>query len=109
MMDKFSLKKLFTWIWRRKEAFIWLAALAWLAIDNPAAHHYSLCPFHNLGISFCPGCGLGRSIGFLFRLDISASFQAHPLGIPAVTLLIARIVKVLFMRTNIYLSTIKYC
>jgi len=105
-MNPMDMKYFFTQLWHRKEAFLWLAALAWLAIDNPVHHHYSLCPFHNLGISFCPGCGLGRSIGFLFHMDFRASFLAHPLGIPALALIVGRIVKVLFRRTNYSLSTI---
>ncbi|MFO7614907.1 MAG: DUF2752 domain-containing protein [Bacteroidales bacterium] len=105
-MTGISLKEVFIWLWHRKEAFFWLAALIWLAIDNPVHHHYTLCPFHNLGISFCPGCGLGRSIGYLFRLNFEASFQAHPLGIPAVILIVTRFVKVLLKDVNIHLSTI---
>ncbi|MBW6459711.1 MAG: DUF2752 domain-containing protein [Bacteroidales bacterium] len=106
MLEHISLKDAFNWLWHRKEAILWLAALAWLAIDNPVHHQYTLCPFHNMGISFCPGCGLGRSIGFLFRLDFKSSFLAHPLGIPASILLVRRIIKVLFKRTNYNLSTI---
>jgi hypothetical protein len=91
-MDRETVKYFGKWLWRKKEAFIWLAALAWLAFDNPAGHHYSLCPLHNLGFSFCPGCGLGRSIGYLFRLDFEASLRSHPLGIPAVALLVTRVI-----------------
>ncbi|MEN8224828.1 MAG: DUF2752 domain-containing protein [Bacteroidota bacterium] len=52
---------------------------------------YSLCPFHNLGFHWCPGCGLGHSISWLFRGDIVQSFHAHPLGIPAVLVLSIRV------------------
>ena len=93
------------WIWYKKEALIWMAALIILAISNPADHHYTLCPFSNLGISFCPGCGLGHSIGYIFRLDLASSFIAHPLGIPAVGLLFYRVVKILAKKSSLNLST----
>jgi hypothetical protein len=48
--------------------------------------------FDALGVSFCPGCGLGHSIAWLARGDLAASFQAHPLGLPAVGLVGYRIV-----------------
>lgn len=105
MIELDTWKQGLTWLWYRKEAFLWMAALAWLAIDNPAHHHYTLCPFNNLGISFCPGCGLGRSIGYLFRLDLESSFMAHPLGIPAAGLLIFRIIRIFKKTTEIKLST----
>jgi hypothetical protein len=85
---------------------IWIAALAFLSISNPALHHYTLCPLDNLGISYCPGCGLGRSIGYFFRLEFVSSFMAHPLGIPAVLLFIFRSVKILIKPSNLNLSTI---
>jgi len=81
--------------WRTKEAWIWLVALAFLASSNPSGQHYSFCLFNNLGIPFCPGCGLGRSITLLFNGDVKQSFLCHPLGIPAVILLFSRIFTVL--------------
>jgi len=81
--------------WRSKEAWIWLVALIFLASNHPGGHHYSFCLFNNLGISFCPGCGIGRSITLFFNGSIKDSFLCHPLGIPAVILLSARIYNVL--------------
>lgn len=76
------------------EAYIWLLGLAVVAIANPyGEQHYTLCLFKNLGFNFCPGCGLGRSIGLLARGDFAASFQMHPLGGPAVAVLLCRVVK----------------
>jgi hypothetical protein len=95
-----------TSLWQRKEALIWIAALVFLAFSNPAIHHYTLCPLDNLGISYCPGCGLGRSIGYFFRFDIKSSILAHPLGIPAVLLLIFRSVKILIKPFALNLSTL---
>jgi len=93
------------WLWKRKEALIWIAALICLAMSNPSNHHYTLCPLDNMGISYCPGCGLGRSIGYFFRLDIESSFLAHPLGIPAVFLLVYRSAKILIKPSALNLST----
>ena len=103
-MESYKIKYFVGWLWFKKEAFIWLAALTWLALADPSGHHYSICPLHNLGFSFCPGCGLGRSIGYFFRLDPVSSFQAHPLGILAVILLIYRIIRVFNRKSDIQIS-----
>ncbi len=76
-----------------KTQYIWLLALVLLAISNPAAQHYTICLFKNLGFENCWGCGLGRSISYLFRLDFKASFAMHPLGIPVLLFLIYQIFK----------------
>lgn len=74
------------------EALIWVIALTVLAIMDPHEAHYSICPLSNMGFEFCPGCGLGTSISFLFRGDVRASFATHPLGIFAVIILSFRII-----------------
>jgi hypothetical protein len=107
MIGNIPFKYLIRIIWQKKEAFIWIAALIFLAVSNPAEHHYTLCPIDNMGFSFCPGCGLGRSIGFLFRAEFESSVMAHPLGIPAVILLVYRSVSVLVKPDLLSLSTIK--
>jgi hypothetical protein len=76
---------------RHLEAFIWIAAIVALALTSPVEACYSLCPFHNLGFDWCPGCGLGHAISWLFRGNFVNSFEAHPLGIPAVLILTIRI------------------
>ncbi|TCO09734.1 DUF2752 domain-containing protein [Natronoflexus pectinivorans] len=74
------------------EAATWLLALFLLAINNPTSHaHFSLCLLHNLDMGFCPGCGLGRSISWLFRGEIIKSIHSHPLGIPTMIILTHRI------------------
>jgi hypothetical protein len=97
--------KVLIWFWHKKEALIWIGALIFLAVSNPAVHHYTLCPLDNLGFHYCPGCGLGRSIGYFFRLDMASSFYAHPLGIPAVILLVFRSVSILIKPSALKLST----
>lgn len=79
------------------ELLVWSLALIMLACMNPAAEqHFSLCIFKWMGISFCPGCGLGHSISWLFRGEIIKSWQAHPLGIFAVVVLLHRIYMLIF-------------
>jgi hypothetical protein len=89
-----KIRNIFRFIRRHLEAFIWIAALVALAFTDPMGTHYSLCPLHNMGFDWCPGCGLGHSISWLFRGDIVESFHAHPLGIPAVFIIILRIITI---------------
>ncbi|MFC2124273.1 DUF2752 domain-containing protein [Bacteroidota bacterium] len=74
------------------EAAIWIAALGLLIFNDPGnTLTSSICPFHNIGLDFCPGCGLGTSISYAFRGQFEASFGSHPLGIIAILILISRI------------------
>lgn len=74
------------------EAIIWILALVLLMINDPGyAQAASLCPFHNMGLGFCPGCGIGISISHAFRGQFEASINSHPLGIVAILILTSRI------------------
>jgi hypothetical protein len=74
------------------EVVFWIAALTALAFTDPAGPaHFSLCPFKAMGIAWCPGCGLGHAISWLFRGYIHNSLQAHWLGIPALIIILYRI------------------
>lgn len=78
------------------EAAVWIGALVFLAlINNPNEIHYTICPIQNLGSDFCPGCGLGNSISYIFRGDIYKSLGSHPLGIFALLVLLIRINKII--------------
>lgn len=79
------------------EAFIWIAGFIYLALINPynSTEHFSLCPLNAVGIDFCPGCGLGKSISYIFHGDMVKSFMQHPLGIFAIFVLAARIIQLL--------------
>ena len=71
------------------EAAVWFFGLALMAAANPELPGLiSLCPFDAIGevmgLSFCPGCGLGHAVSHLVRGQVAASFGAHPLGIPAI-------------------------
>ncbi|MGB8193485.1 MAG: DUF2752 domain-containing protein [Chitinophagaceae bacterium] len=75
------------------EAFAWIGALILPAFVDPFAEtHFSWCFFKNIGISWCPGCGLGKSLALLYRGNFSQSFFAHPLGIFAFLVLLNRII-----------------
>jgi hypothetical protein len=81
---------------------IWLIALGVLAAVTPGNVHFTLCPLANMGLKFCPGCGLGKSITFLFHGEISKAWQAHPLGIFAVIVLSYRIVSLTLKSYNLW-------
>ena len=74
------------------EAYMWAIALIYLFFINPyEAQHFSLCIFKNLGINFCPGCGIGRSISMIYHGDFLYSLQTHPLGLTALIIIVCRI------------------
>jgi hypothetical protein len=76
------------------EALIWILGLIYLYFVNSDSH-YSFCLFKNLGIDFCPGCGLGRSIHYLMHFEFMKSINTHPLGIFAFVMLLNRIITLL--------------
>lgn len=76
----------------RHEAVLWTIGLAILAIMDPASQtHFSLCPLQNLGIDWCPGCGLGHSISYALHGDMQRSLHAHPFGLFGLLVLASRI------------------
>jgi hypothetical protein len=78
------------------EALLWIVGLLFLIfIHNPGESHFTICPLANLGIGFCPGCGLGNSISYLFRGDFISSIQSHPLGIFALIIITLRIISII--------------
>lgn len=76
------------------ELTAWIVALVSLAFMTPTTDvHYSLCVFKFIGITYCPGCGLGHAISYFFHGNVKESFNAHPLGIFAIIVILARIYK----------------
>ena len=74
------------------ELLMWVSGLLYLALIDPGSEgHLSLCIFRAVGFEYCPGCGLGKSISYLFHGDFSRSFGLHPLGSVAVIILAGRI------------------
>ncbi|MEW5924010.1 MAG: DUF2752 domain-containing protein [Candidatus Zixiibacteriota bacterium] len=79
------------------EAILWIAALGFLALINPAGdQHFTFCIFKNLGLDFCPGCGLGRSIAYLMQGEPGLSLNSHPLGIAVIAMIVVRIMTLLY-------------
>lgn len=78
------------------EPMIWLAALLWLGLSEPEQFgDFTFCPLSNLGITICPGCGLGRSVSYALHGQFTQSLQAHVLAIPAICILSFRILSLL--------------
>jgi len=79
------------------ELVFWVAGLTSLAIADPFPDnyrneaHFVLCPLKLLGLNWCPGCGLGHSISFLFHGDFNNSLHAHWFGIPALAIIVHRV------------------
>jgi hypothetical protein len=79
------------------EACLWIAGLIYLLLINPyQVSHFTLCPFNNLGLDFCPGCGIGKSISFIYHADFINSFKSHPLGIFALAIILYRIITLIY-------------
>lgn len=45
-----------------------------------------------MGFTWCPGCGIGHAIAWLLHGDVKNSLHAHWLGIPALILIVYRII-----------------
>jgi hypothetical protein len=85
------------------EAIIWISGLFALAFVDPSrTAHATICPIGYFGYDFCPGCGLGRSISWLFHGSLQNSVSLHPLGIVVLAVLVHRI----FQLTKNYFNSI---
>jgi len=77
------------------ELIFWVAALTGLFLAEPEVQkhmdHFTLCPLANLGMTWCPGCGIGRSITQLLHGNLEASLAFHWFGIPALVIILCRI------------------
>lgn len=76
----------------RPDIIFWSAALLALALNSPEVEGQSLCFFRFAGLDHCLGCGLGTSISYLFRGQLTASFAAHPLGAPVLGVLLYHLI-----------------
>ena len=78
------------------ELIVWIAALLYLGIGNfEQGSQFSFCPLHNLGIHFCPGCGIGRSISFLLHGNFLQSIHTHWLGPLAFVIICMRLIQLI--------------
>lgn len=76
------------------EWIVFLLGLVLMATMDPTVQGTSFCFFDFIGIEFCPGEGLGHSIAWLFRGDISNAFKANLFGPFAVIILSFRILQI---------------
>ena len=85
------------------EVIIWNGALIALGLMN-ADSTTSFCILKNLGISWCPGCGLGHAIHYALHFEFAKSIQAHILGIPAALIIFYQSCKAIYTinKTNNY-------
>jgi len=89
-----KLKKI--WLLIGFEASVWISGLVYLLLFHaPGEAHFTICPLSNLGFEFCPGCGLGNSISYIFKGDFIASIHSHPLGIFALIIITLRIITII--------------
>lgn len=83
------------------ELLFWITALLLLGtaeLDKHSAEaHFTLCPLANMGFTWCPGCGIGKSIGHLLQGNIQESLNEHWFGIPALLIIVSRIVVLIKM------------
>jgi hypothetical protein len=88
--------------WPPPELILWLGALTYLAIINPYKEANGQCFFTWLGLSWCPGCGIGHAISFALHGNITASFKSHYFGVVALIILLHRI----FVLSKSYYQTL---
>ncbi len=79
---------------RHLEWVVLLTGLVLMAFLNPYSTKTSWCLIDLLGITYCPGTGLGHSIAFLFRGEIIKSLEANLIGPIAVVVLSLRVIKI---------------
>ncbi|MCX6272939.1 MAG: DUF2752 domain-containing protein [Bacteroidetes bacterium] len=103
-----KVNKLFRLLSKYSELIFWSLGLFILAFSDPCQTHGTFCLFKLAGFHYCPGCGLGHSISFLFRGDFWGSFHSHPLGIPALIFILLRIYRLLLLNKIINLKTKKH-
>jgi hypothetical protein len=80
------------------ELAIWFSALAALFFMSPEYKLPSLCAFKFLGFNGCLGCGIGHAIHYALHLEFSKSFEAHPMGVPAIPIILNRIINLSFKK-----------
>ena len=94
--------RVFAFFKNHLELLFWTPALVVLYFLPVSAPQTSLCVFSLLGIGHCPGCGIGHAIHYALHFDITASFHAHFMGIPAVIIIFIRIKQLIFQITPAY-------
>ncbi|WP_366206316.1 DUF2752 domain-containing protein [Flavihumibacter sp. CACIAM 22H1] len=90
------------WIRRNFEAITWIGALLWIGwgVDYgetaPGFCAFRLAGIEKItGVDACPGCGLGRSMAAALHGNWRVSWHHHWIGIPALFIILGRIVTLL--------------
>ncbi|MBA4252105.1 MAG: hypothetical protein C0442_10355 [Chlorobiaceae bacterium] len=97
------MKKIFSFV--TSEIVLWFGCLFYLVLFNPyLSSHFTFCVINIVGITWCPGCGIGKSISYLLHGDIYKSFETHILGTPALILIIIRIVQLYNFKNKLKLT-----
>lgn len=85
------------------EGIVWACSLIFLAfINDPNQSHFTICPFANAGLDYCFGCGLGNSVSLILHGNIPNSFDVHLLGIPALIIILFRIIQLIRINYHIH-------
>lgn len=90
-----ALASITDWVKANIELLLWLLALPALYFMPEEAGHFTLCPLGAMGVSWCPGCGLGHAIHYLLHLQWEQSLHHHYLGPFALALIVYRIFRIL--------------
>lgn len=77
---------------RHSEWVVFLLGLILMATLNPYSTDTSWCLIELMGFTYCPGEGLGRSIAFLFRGELTKSLEMNLMGPIAVVAMSSRII-----------------
>lgn len=73
------------------ELITWIAGILAVLSINPDTDTLSLCPLDRLGLTWCPGCGLGRAMNLIARGKFLASWEMHPMAALAYGVILQRI------------------
>ena len=87
---------------RYAEPILWSGALVLLFFMDVSKDGASLCVLKAIGISWCPGCGIGHSIHHALHLNFATAMHEHVLGIPATTIILYQIFKSLYITHKNY-------
>ena len=94
--------RLFRLLHRHLELIFWPLALLFLALTASPQAHFSFCLIRLSGIPWCPGCGIGHALGYLLQGHLLLSWEAHPLGAPALFIILMRIFSLVRDRMTTY-------
>ncbi len=78
---------MFRFLKKYSEVILWNGALLVISFMNVDSAT-SFCILKNMGIVWCPGCGIGHAIHYALHFEFTKSIQTHVLGIPAALVLL---------------------